>query len=65
MIAINVIRKNSYTDGGTIKWQDPSTGIVYYEDHRLFTQTEGAIYDRYPKDPGAKILDVVLFEIED
>lgn len=53
-----------YKDGGTDVYVDKK-GKKYYKDGRIGTKTKGKIFDRYPKDKGAKILDVELEVVKD
>lgn len=46
-------------DGGTIHCEGKD-GKSYFIDHRISSKTKGKVYDRYPSDGGAQILDVVL-----
>ena len=51
--------RNRFRDGGTTVYED-KMGLSYFKDHRINSQTKGAIFDRYPSDDGAKCLDVEL-----
>lgn len=44
------------SDGGT-KVAAGSDGNIYYIDHRIGTKTPGLVYDKYPSDKGANIID--------
>lgn len=48
-----------YREGGTTKYIDEK-GNEYFKDNRLGTKTKGKIFDKYPKEEDAKILDVEL-----
>ncbi len=37
------------------------TNLKYYLDNRINSKTKGELYDRYPSDEGAKILDKSQF----
>ena len=60
----HIFIKNTYDtarDGGTVRYEGLDGETYYYKDGRIGTNTPGAIYDRYPGDMGAVILeDVVL-----
>lgn len=51
----------SARDGGTKVYKD-SDGNAYYEDNRLETKTKGSLYNMYPGDKDACILDWENFE---
>ena len=59
MKTIDVKEISMYKDGGTTVYKS-TKGKLYYKDGRLRTETKGKIYDRYPSDEGAKLLDVKL-----
>jgi len=61
MEKIKVKYLDSFLDGGTDHYVDEN-GNDYYEDHRIRTLTPGVIYDRYPKDRDAKILNIELIK---
>ena len=46
---IYITKKDSFLDGGTHKYSF-SDGMVIYEDHRLFSQTDGKYYFEYPSE---------------
>jgi hypothetical protein len=50
-----------FLDGGTRKYLG-SDGNVYYVDDRLQTTTKGEIYDSYPGNKDAKMLNKNDFE---
>jgi len=66
---IDIIEISRYRDGGTSVWvsvkdkyESLASSIVlickkYYIDNRISSTTKGELYDRYPSDEGAKILD--------
>ena len=71
-----VIQKNGvYRDGGTTVYIEPSVKQSlktiddadkcqkYYLDNRIGSTTKGELYDRYPSDEGAVILDKNNFEL--
>jgi len=58
-IMIKVKEVTKYMDGGTTKYIDEK-GNEYFKDNRLGTKTKGKIFDKYPKEEDAKILDVEL-----
>jgi len=47
---------NIYKDGGTYTFS--KNGKTYYVDHRIGSKTKNKVYDRYPGDSGAKIVNV-------
>lgn len=49
-------------DGGTVTYVS-ELGLKFFVDNRIGTKTKGAVYDRYPGDEGAKILDVKLIPV--
>jgi hypothetical protein len=49
-------------DGGTLMFKD-SEGIVYYVDGRIGTHTKDKVFDRYPSEPNAVILDIKIIRI--
>jgi hypothetical protein len=55
---------DAYKDGGTIEYCDENNNR-YFVDGRIRSKTKGELFDRYPSDKGAKILDQNNFEIED
>ena len=59
MKIIKVKEVSRYRDGGTTVFKS-TKGKLYYRDSRIMTETKGKIYDRYPSDNGAKLLDVEL-----
>lgn len=46
-----------YRDGGTCEVYCPKTDEYYYIDMRIRTETKGSLYDRYPGDAEAKIIN--------
>lgn len=52
---------NTYLDGGTEVYSG-SDHKIYYVDYRLGTTTHGEIFDRYPDNEGAKMLNKNCFE---
>ena len=50
----------TYKDGGTRKYYGVKDKQDYYQDNRIFSETRGLVYDRYPGDEDAAILPVVL-----
>jgi len=62
MRTVKVRQTNMYRDGGTKELTDKD-GNVYYQDFGIFSPTRGKIYDKYPGDKNAKILDIKV-EIE-
>ena len=59
---ITLIYEDMYLDGGTRKYLG-SDGNTYYADYRLKTITEGEIYDSYPGNKNAKMLNKNDFKI--
>ena len=59
MKEISVVKLREYNDGGTIEYED-SDGNHYFEDHRPKTDTKGFIFNKYPGEKDAEILEVVL-----
>lgn len=50
---------DTYRDGGTLVcYEQSSPGKRYFIDRRIRTTTKDALYDKYPGDPEAKILDI-------
>lgn len=64
MTKIKLRYETSARDGGT-KVYVGSDGKSYYEDHRLTTKTKGSLYDTYPNNPTAKMLNWCDFEKEE
>lgn len=58
---IKLTYQNVFLDGGT-KVYSGSDYKIYYVDYRLGTTTAGELYDKYPGDEGAKMLDKNDFE---
>ena len=63
---IDIIKIRQYRDGGTTVWVEAAveniTNLVpnlekYYLDKRIHSTTKGELFDRYPGDDGAIILD--------
>ena len=70
---IDIIEISRYRDGGTSVWisvedfysiksesptfLDVKDSLKYYLDNRIGSTTKGELYDGYPSDEGAKILD--------
>ncbi len=52
---------NHYKDGGTIEYKGWD-GKNYFVDHRIGSTTKGLIYDRYPDDSAARLLNVKLVQ---
>jgi len=61
MNKIRLTYENMFLDGGTRKYLG-SDGNVYYVDDRLQTTTKGEIYDSYPGNKDAKMLNKNDFE---
>lgn len=59
---VTVTNRGTYKDGGTQEFQDRQ-GKKYFVDGRISSKTKGKVYDRYPSDAGAKILDVLLVTV--
>lgn len=69
-----LIQINAFKDGGTSVWMEPEVynsiknkddaekAVKYYLDNRLESQTKGELFDRYPSDKGAIMLDKSEFE---
>lgn len=62
MDKITLVVRDTYRDGGTRECMG-SDGLNYCIDGRIKTDTPGAIYDRYPSDPGANKLPSEKFLI--
>lgn len=52
----------TYMDGGTQVIKNKQ-GKKYYIDGRIGSKTKGKVYDRYPGDKGAKIVNIKLVKI--
>jgi hypothetical protein len=61
MKTIIVTRRGIFKDGGTEEYQDKERNH-YFIDKRINSKTKGKVFDKYPSDVGAKILDVILTE---
>jgi hypothetical protein len=59
---ILVTEVGRFRDGGTTHYRT-RLGIDLYEDNRIGSKTKGAIYDRYPNDKDAKLVNVKLIVI--
>lgn len=59
MKTILVKKCGKYKDGGTEYFCDKS-GKKYFIDGRIGSSTKGKVFDRYPSEKGAKILNLVL-----
>jgi hypothetical protein len=64
MKEILVKEKMRARDGGTTVYSDKD-GNNYWKDWRIDSTTKGTIYDRYPSEDGAQVLDVKLIEVPD
>lgn len=65
----DIIEISRYRDGGTSVWIEPSVKSSlktieeadscqkYYLDNRINSTTKGELYDKYPNEEGAVILD--------
>jgi len=64
MKEIFVKKVSTARDGGTTIYVDKD-GKRYWKDWRIGSQSKGSVFDRYPSDDGAKILnfEVKLIEI--
>lgn len=69
-----LIKIDVYKDGGTEVWIEYSvtqtiggseSAKKYYLDYRIISTTQGELFDRYPGDEGAIILDKSEFEFLD
>lgn len=70
---IDLIKISVYKDGGTSVWVEASLKDSiktvkevqncqkYYLDKRIFSETKGELFDRYPSKEGAIILDKSQF----
>lgn len=70
---IDLIKTSIYSDGGTTVWIEPSVKEniksieeaqncqKYYLDNRIGSQTKGELFDKYPSDEDAKMLDKTKF----
>lgn len=70
---IDIIKISIVRDGGTSVWIEPSIKAAlktideadacqkYYLDNRIGSTTKGELYDRYPNEDGAVILDKTKF----
>lgn len=47
-----------YKDGGTFEVQDVNDGKKYFVDRRIHSKTKEKLYDKYPEDKGAKIVNI-------
>jgi hypothetical protein len=68
-----IIKISVYRDGGTSAWIEPlvkesiktvkqaKEAKKYYLDNRIGSMTKGELYDRYPSEKDAKILDKTKF----
>lgn len=68
---------NAFKDGGTSVWMEPEVynsiknkddeekAVKYYLDYRMGSQTQGELFDRYPSDKGAIMLNKNEFEFLD
>lgn len=57
-IIVRVI--DSYLDGGTLWVRDDKTREDYYIDRRIGSDTYGKVFDRYPGEATAEMVDVEL-----
>lgn len=70
---IDIIKEGTYHDGGTSIWINPDVKKElktiddakncqkYYLDNRIGSQTKGELFDKYPGDKDAIILDKSQF----
>ena len=56
LIYVKSGRANSFKDGGTEEYKGWD-GKSYFVDHRIRTKTRGKVYDRYPGDKGAVLME--------
>lgn len=54
----------AYNDGGTKMYQEIHNDNKYYVDYRIKSETEGKVFDRYPGENGAIMLNVKLIIID-
>ena len=57
-IIVRVI--DSYLDGGTLWVRDDKTREDYFIDRRFGSPTYGEVFDKYPSDSGAEMLNIKL-----
>lgn len=69
-----LVKVSVFRDGGTSMWMEPQVrdniktiedvdnAQSYYLDGRIGSQTQGELFDRYPKDENAIMLDKSEFE---
>jgi hypothetical protein len=62
---INIYLFSTYRDGGTKVYTNRATKKRYYLDRRIRSQSPNQLFDRYPGDDGAKILDKGKFNLID
>ena len=55
---------NSYKDGGTKEYRDKNNN-KYFLDYRINSKTRGELFDRYPDESGAIMLDLNEFSLSD
>jgi len=51
-----------YRDGGTDQYRDKNQN-KYFLDGRIASKTKGQLFDKYPGDADAQILDLKNFEL--
>lgn len=61
MKTIIVTKCGVYKDGGTTEFRDKQRN-KYFIDNRINSKTKGKVFDKYPGDNGAKMIDVLLCE---
>lgn len=71
---IKIERVAAYADGGTTRWiessvkasirtiEEAKSAQYYFVDNRFGSTTKGELFDRYPGDDGAVILNKENFE---
>lgn len=71
---IKLEKVSIYRDGGTSKWIEPSVkeslktveeakiAAYYFVDNRVYSTTKGELFDRYPSNEGAILLNKNNFE---
>ena len=69
----DLIKTSAYRDGGTTVWIEPSVKDnlktiedaencqKYYLDNRIGSKTKGELFDKYPSDEEAKLIDKSQF----